>query len=533
MTFRFALRRGLLCAVLAAPALPASGEPLQPWQLVRSLQLVQDRIADGDQAALPMQRKLLEMIDAQLRAATPTELAEPRNWDAVMVYAMGGGNPATVKALMPDLLAAAEATAAKTEAEASDGEGKSAEPAEHDAEGHAAKAEPAAEGHEADAQGEAAEHGAEKKKSGHGEAKSEKGHGEGDKAEEAQAETSPQDRMHDLALGVFNYGRGRADYAEQALAKIDPLRERPELGAFVALIKGSLEAKSNPAGALKLFDQARLMAPGTLVEEAALRRSVMLAVQLKDRARFLLASGQYVRRFLRSPYASQFADAFVSGVTALGDGLDLDTVAAITADMAPEQERVVYLRIARQAGIDNRMALSAFASAKAGTEPQEVAAAAQDPRTALYTALSGVTSENTADTLAQLDALDKRRLTAGDRELLDAVKAVAVATIREPAPLRADAPAPRAATGTGDETKGPEQATPSLDQTRPGIPLPLGKAGPSPTEAGGALPAGADAGEAALAKKAAFPEADAIDARMAETRKSLADVDRLLQEPGK
>ena len=41
------------------------GRQLQPFQMVRSLELVQDRIAGGDHAALPMQRKLLEMIDAR------------------------------------------------------------------------------------------------------------------------------------------------------------------------------------------------------------------------------------------------------------------------------------------------------------------------------------------------------------------------------------------------------------------------------------------------------------------------------------
>ena len=40
--------------------------------MVRSLQLVQDRIASGDDAALPMQRKLLEMIDKRLREAART-----------------------------------------------------------------------------------------------------------------------------------------------------------------------------------------------------------------------------------------------------------------------------------------------------------------------------------------------------------------------------------------------------------------------------------------------------------------------------
>ncbi len=50
-------------ALFRAPASPPrvpTGQPwLPPYQMVRSLQLVQDRIAAGDHAALPIQRKLL------------------------------------------------------------------------------------------------------------------------------------------------------------------------------------------------------------------------------------------------------------------------------------------------------------------------------------------------------------------------------------------------------------------------------------------------------------------------------------------
>jgi len=57
---------GLAALVLVAVATPGrAAETLQPYQMVRSLQLVQDRIAAGDHAALPMQAKLLEMIDAR------------------------------------------------------------------------------------------------------------------------------------------------------------------------------------------------------------------------------------------------------------------------------------------------------------------------------------------------------------------------------------------------------------------------------------------------------------------------------------
>ncbi|TGQ26492.1 chemotaxis protein MotC, partial [Mesorhizobium sp. M00.F.Ca.ET.216.01.1.1] len=65
---------------------------------VRSLQLVQDRIAGGDHAALPMQAKLLELADARLRAADAEDFKDPKNFRALLVYGMSGGNPVTVAA---------------------------------------------------------------------------------------------------------------------------------------------------------------------------------------------------------------------------------------------------------------------------------------------------------------------------------------------------------------------------------------------------------------------------------------------------
>ncbi len=63
--------------------------------------------------------------------------------------------------------------------------------------------------------------------------------------------------------------------------------------------------------ALKLYDRARLNAPGTIVEEAALRRSVAICVDAGMVDKGLEYSQRYIRRYLHSPYASQFADLFV------------------------------------------------------------------------------------------------------------------------------------------------------------------------------------------------------------------------------
>ena len=88
---------------LAGPALADGDGELEPYQMVRSLQLVQDRIASGDDAALPMQRKLLEMIDQRLRRAGSHDFVDQRNYQAMLVYAMSGGNPATIDTLLSKL----------------------------------------------------------------------------------------------------------------------------------------------------------------------------------------------------------------------------------------------------------------------------------------------------------------------------------------------------------------------------------------------------------------------------------------------
>ena len=331
-----------LIALIAATApdhARASEAPgLEPYQMVRCLQLVQDRIAAGDQASLPMQRRLLEMTDERMRTADPASFKDPKNFRALLIYAMSGGNPLTIEQVVSRL--------------------------------------------------------------------------------------TLEDADKQMAQGVIDYLRGKPKGTIDALASINPLTETSELGAFLALVKGSVSVADQPEQAVKLFDQARLMSPGTLVEEAALRRSVALAPRIGDGGRFLHNSLQYVRNYLRSPYASQFADAFVTGVVALNGQINLDALAEVTAMMDAEQEKVVYLRIARRAAIDGLAELSTFAARKAeqGRDGQRND---NDPRAQLYSGLSGVTSGTSGDMLDKLGSIDRSKLSKGDRALLEAVEAIA------------------------------------------------------------------------------------------------------------
>jgi chemotaxis protein MotC len=197
-----------------------------------------------------------------------------------------------------------------------------------------------------------------------------------------------------------------------------------------------------------MFDEARLLSPGTLIEEAALRRTVGLAPHGLDGPRFLMAAGQYVRRFLRSPYASQFVDALVAGIVALNQTVDLDELDNIVAGMDAEQQKVVYLRLARRAGIDGIPGLAEYASGKAEAIKVDGADPSSDPRALLYSSLATITSDNVDKVLPQLQAIDRSRLSASDRKLLDAAEAIAAEVTARPqgAPV---APAQPADAGPG------------------------------------------------------------------------------------
>ncbi|TIX21038.1 chemotaxis protein MotC [Mesorhizobium sp.] len=453
---RAAVTRPLIGLLLLAGGHPSAGfaqDGLQPYQLVRSLQLVQDRIAAGDHAALPMQAKLLEMADARLRTADAEDYKDPKNFRALLVYGMSGGNPVTVEAAT------------------------------------------------------------------------------------SRATRDPQSLA--LAKGVIDYLNGRPGEAIEALKPIDPMALPPDLGAFLALVKGSLLAGDQPAAALGLLDEARLLSPGTLVEEAALRRSVGIAVAQGDAARFALASTQYVERYLYSPYASQFADSFVSGVIALHMSISQDKLADITSMMDSEREKVIYLRIARRAAIEGLNELSAFASARA-EQGRDGNTNQDDPRALLYASLSTVTSGTIEDVRAKLGKIDRSRLSDGDRDLLDAAQAIAGEVVAPPAALPPERPVPVPAEkfAVPEATKAQSADDSELPQVegaiseQPAVTAASGEPVANAPDTSAVAATSADAATvtpASAPSPATGPEAtDPTDAAMTRTRRQLDLIDQML-----
>jgi len=456
---------GFLLTMAAGTGAGHATEALAPYQMVRSLQLVQDRIASGDQAALPMQAKLLELTDARLRKLSAEDLKDPKNLRALLVYGMSGGNPATVKA--------------------------------------------------------------------------------------ATAHIEMDAGMQAISTGILAYLGGRPADAIEALKPVDPMTLPSDLGAFVALVKGSLLAGEDPAQALPLLDKARLLSPGTLVEEAALRRTIGITVANGDAARFAHASTQYVQGYLHSPYASQFADSFVSGVISMDQALGRDRLADITAMIDAERARVIYLRIARRAAIDGLNDLSAFAAAKA--EQKRGKDAGSDPRAALYASLSAVTSATVDDLRETLKTIDRSRLSESDRALFDAAEAVTREIVAPPPAGATTTPPPLAeAVSSPAQPAAADLAdakSPAAPEAADDLPPVEGAVSERPAEQTVSEQAASEpAGEQAAAQRpvadasppatepapvtsdasAGGQPADATDATIADARRKLDQIDQML-----
>ncbi len=88
--------------------------------------------------------------------------------------------------------------------------------------------------------------------------------------------------------GVLAYGEGRTSEAEPRLLAIDAASLNPMLGGHLSLAQALLTARNDPRRALGYLQTAALLLPGTLVEEAALRQSAVLAAKTGDASSFFL-----------------------------------------------------------------------------------------------------------------------------------------------------------------------------------------------------------------------------------------------------
>ena len=256
-----------------------------------------------------------------------------------------------------------------------------------------------------------------------------------------------------LLKGALAYAEGNDEIARQILADIEPRSLPNGLGAHLALIQASLLSAQDSAKASKLLDLARLLVPGTLVEEAALRRQVFLMSKPEDFDKFVSLSAQYIRRYRASIYADNFKQrlrAVATSMARAGDVVRLSKFEAVLAELAPAEQLSFELQIAKTAIVEGKAVAARMAAERAAALAGEKSGDGQ--RSRLYAGAALIVSDDTAKGLAALESVDRSRLTPQDAELRDAAVAVGSG-------VRADPP-----------EKGAQAADAASDKTQDGTP---------------------------------------------------------------
>jgi chemotaxis protein MotC len=312
----------------------------EPFELVRSLQSLQDQIARGNTRAHANQRVLLGRIAEQFDAINPERWKEPKNARAAVLFALNGGNVRALQKVIEN--------------------------------------------------------------------------GKGVELDER------------LLKGVLAFGEGRTEDAAQLLGGIEARSLDISMAGHVAYVQGELKQQKEPAVALAHFDDARLLAPGTIIEEAALRRQIALLASAGDADRYEMLATQYLRRFPHSVYAGsfrqQFAVSIVIGTTVSEPGR-LARLAVMLGGVGPAERLDVYLTIASEALIKGKIELAKFAAANAMQLTTD--AGPEKERARLYEGAALIATDDFQRGVELLSAVERGKLGEAEAVLLDAALSIA------------------------------------------------------------------------------------------------------------
>ena len=245
----------------------------------------------------------------------------------------------------------------------------------------------------------------------------------------------PRDKMNvdeRLFNGALAYVEGRQEEARELLKEIKPRTIPSGLGGQVGLVQGALFARAEASLAMERLDDARLLLPGTLVEEAALRREILLVGQAEDFEKFEFLALAYLRHYRNSIYAGDFWQRFSAGLTQSSLALDERRFARISAllEQLDRASRLkLYLVIARAAMVRGRLAVTRLAGERALALSAD--ASAERERAHFFRGASRVLTDEYDGGLAELKALDRSKLPERDVPLLNATVQLAL-DVRKP-----------------------------------------------------------------------------------------------------
>ncbi len=345
-----------MCGSLFAMALMAfslsscsiRAQEARPWEYLRALQNVQNRLAAGDARAARTARALHRFLIRRMSTYPPRTWQNRRNAEALFTWLLAGGRP--------------------------------------------------------------------------------------DVAERLLARKVPVALPKGALAGAIAYARGYNAQAWKLFSSI-PVHAfmTRNARAQYELAIGILRASSNPPLALAHLDHVRLLKPGTLQEEVALRRGVWLAGMEGDIDRVVRLAGIYLRRFSRSFYVEDFLKRLSVVLVRLDYGerpRPLERLMPLLERLSKRRRALLLAAVSRRALLDGKFALAAMAAKKARALFPNVTRFAA--RTRLYRAAAEIARPDPEPQIDALASLDDDNLGERDRRLRYAALLIGRAIVDEP-----------------------------------------------------------------------------------------------------
>lgn len=237
----------------------------------------------------------------------------------------------------------------------------------------------------------------------------------------SQLDMGPEGRR--LVLGAIAFAEGKHTEAAGWLMELDPLGFPAHVGGHLALAQSALAGRGDPEAQLRHLARARLLMPGSVIEETALRRSVEIAMAASMAPEALFFIDQHQRRFARSAYAANFARRSRAILVKLltSSSPEVARGAGAVAARSPESIRTLIITEAAHEALraGSFQTLGVIARSALEFLPE----GSRDANTArLYLAAAEILGPNYDDGLQHMAQVDPQQLDESHRRLLAAVR---------------------------------------------------------------------------------------------------------------
>lgn len=233
-----------------------------------------------------------------------------------------------------------------------------------------------------------------------------------------------------LAKGVLSFALRRPKTALKQIGDLETRSLDRPLVSVVSLALASLHASQNSDRSIALFDEARLHAPSTAVEESAIRREVPLLLKAQNVAQANLLTARYIRVFGQSPFAPRFYAKLAENFTALEESKAVAAMAELdeaVSDQPDDRKSGFFLGTSRVALIAGKIEL-AKAAADIVAKMISNDAASLD-RAKLYAAAAVAATENAESVLPALISVEDENLDDDEKSIRAAAEMVARSVI--------------------------------------------------------------------------------------------------------